>query len=151
MTKEVTVEIRGLQGNEEKDEIITKSSGVYHFRNHKHYIQYDETTEPDAPVSHNTIKIGSDQIDIIKKGREKTALIFHRSQETQTLYHTPYGDLQIGIMTTKMSVKEEEKEMAVWLEYILSSQGSRLSDNSLEIRVISKADSTYETESEQFN
>ena len=70
MTKEVLLTIAGLQLLEGEEglpvEVVT--AGNYYHRNGKHYILYDEVVEGCSGHVHNTVKIGEESLEVLKKG-----------------------------------------------------------------------------------
>lgn len=138
MTKEVFVIIDGKQLNIEEEQPVTVSvPGIYHNRNGKHYIQYEEVPEGEDHTYKNTIKISDNRVDLIKKGFQETQMNFDRKDVTDTIYQTPYGGLHLQIHTTELVVEESEKEIKVLLLYQLYSNGGHLSDNKITIRICS--------------
>jgi uncharacterized beta-barrel protein YwiB (DUF1934 family) len=135
MTKEITVIIEGLQLGEEAEAIKTTASGVYQYRNGKHFIHYDEKIENGKEITKNTIKISQSQIDIMKRGSSNSHMVFNLGEPTRSVYETPYGSLVFIIHTTIINVEEYPNEIRVKLQYTLSSENSHLSDNHITIKI----------------
>ena len=139
MTKEILVSIKGLQfevNEEEAVEVI--SVGEYYFRNDKHYLIYEDMITDGADGNHltkNTIKITKDQVDIMKKGASNVHMLFEKNKKNITFYNTPFGELLIGIYTTKMELKESEDKIELELEYALDINSNHISDCSIQIMV----------------
>lgn len=139
MTKEVLISISGLQldiNEEEAVEVI--SVGTYYKKNDKHYLLYEELPMEEMGsrmLTKNTIKISDNQVDIIKKGVSNTHMIFEKDKKNVTYYNTPFGELLIGIYTTKLEVVESEDEILVNLEYALDVNASHVSDCDIKIKV----------------
>ena len=139
MTKEVLISISGLQldiNEEEAVEVI--SVGTYYKKNGKHYLLYEELTMEEMgsrKLTKNKIKISDNQVDIIKKGVSNTHMIFEKDKKNVTYYNTPFGELLIGIYTTKLEVVESEDEILVNLEYALDVNASHVSDCDIKIKV----------------
>jgi uncharacterized beta-barrel protein YwiB (DUF1934 family) len=138
MTKEVLVTIEGLQLKDEESKISSTASGIYHFRNGKHYIQYDEITMDEESITQNVIKITPDQLEIIRKGTNTSHMIFNLTQSTESFYQTPYGNLLLQIQTSELIMEEKAEEIRVKLQYTLSVNEEQLSVNHIRIKVISK-------------
>lgn len=139
MTKEVLVTISGLQfeiDNEEPIEVIT--SGQYFTKNEKHYILYDEILEDMNDVCKNRIKIGEDQVDILKTGASNVHMIFETGKKNLTYYNTPFGNLMIGIDTTKIKFEEKEDSINLMIEYGLDVNYSHVSDCNITVKVTPK-------------
>ena len=142
MTKDVLVSIKGMQfmGYEEEPEepieIIT--SGSYYFRNGSHFVKYDEVFEGFEGTTSNLVKIKENCIEVHKKGAANVHMIFEPNKKNITFYETPFGQLQMGIATTDIKVREEEDRMTVKIEYTLDVNESHVADCTLNMRVQSK-------------
>ena len=72
MTENVILTVRGHQtdlGEDATTELI--AGAAYYYRNGKHYILYDEIDPESGEQSGNTIKIGEDRVDVIRRGAGK--------------------------------------------------------------------------------
>ena len=121
MTKEILLSISGLHMLEEEDgnvEVVT--AGDYYNRNGKHYILYDEVMEGLSGHISNRIKISGDSVEVTKKGLTNTQLIFEKGKKHMTRYQTPYGILNLGVLTRDVQVREEDALIGVKVEYILA-------------------------------
>lgn len=142
MTKDVIVSIAGLQFEVDQDEALEViSPGEYYYRNGKHYIIYDEidlNQEGEKGISKSTIKISPDQIEIMKKGLSNVHMVFELGKKNMTYYHTPVGNLMIGLDTTKLDVVEKENEIGINMEYGLDVNYNYISECSIKIKVSGK-------------
>ena len=139
MKKDVLVSISGLQYEIDKDEAVEVISvGEYYNRNGKHYILYEEILEDIEGSTNCTIKISDQQIDIIKKGSSNVHMVFEENKKNMTYYHTPYGDLQVGIYTTMIKVTEEEDKVIADVEYGLDINYAHVSDCQIRIKITTK-------------
>lgn len=142
MKKEVLVSISGLQYEIEKDEAVEVISvGKYYKRNGKHYVLYEEILEDAVGTTNCTIEISDKKLDIIKRGTNNVHMVFEENTKNTTFYHTPYGDLLVGIYTTLMKVKEEEDKLTVDIEYSLDINYTQVSDCQIQIKISSKKQS----------
>jgi uncharacterized beta-barrel protein YwiB (DUF1934 family) len=139
MKKEVLVSISGLQYEIDKEETVEViSPGVYYKRGDKHYVLYEEMIEDIEDITKCTIEITEKQIDIIKRGANNVHMVFEKNKKNTTLYHTPYGDLLIGIYTTAIKLKEEEDRIVADIEYSLDINYSHVSDCQIQLKITSK-------------
>lgn len=142
MTKDVLLTIRGLQfatgedGPEEPVEVITP--GDYYKKNDKHYVIYDEVMEGFEGTNRNIIKIGEDSFEITKKGIVNVHMIFEKNKKNMTYYHTPYGDLLIGIDAKKIQVKEMEENIDINVNYDLDVNYEFLANCNIMVNIKSK-------------
>lgn len=139
MKKDVLVSISGLQYEIDKDEPIEVISiGQYYNKNGKHYICYEEILEDMEGITSCTVKAANDQIDIIKRGSNNVHMVFETGKKNSTFYNTPYGDLQIGIYTTKIQLEEEEDKLSLLIHYSLDINYSFVADCQIQMKITSK-------------
>lgn len=133
MTKDVMLTTRGMQfafneqtGEGENIEIITAAT-YYERGNHK-YLVYEEILEGvDEPIS-NMVKFSKDSIEVTKKGLINVHMVFETGKQNLTSYHTPFGNLMIGINTKNVQVTESENHIHLEASYGLDINYEFLSD-----------------------
>ncbi len=137
MDKNVLISIRGMQmddKNEEGDiEVITH--GEYYFQNGKHYVLYDEIVdEYEKPVK-NIMKISQDNIEITKKGSTNVHMVFEKDKKSTSYYETPMGSIMVGFLAKHISVRNEENDISVKIEYALDMNCEHLSDCVIDLKI----------------
>ncbi len=137
MTKDVMLSIRGLQFDHgpESEEIETIQWGQYYKRNGTHYVLFDELMEGFQEPVHNTIKFKNHEMNLTKKGLLNVSMVFEEDKKNMTNYRTPYGNLLIGLDTSRVSFTEKEDEIKVSVEYTLDVNYEYLADCSIEIKI----------------
>jgi uncharacterized beta-barrel protein YwiB (DUF1934 family) len=138
MTKEVSIIIEGRQLGDEEEAVTTMTAGIYHLHESRHYIQYEETLSEGEEVTKNTIKIAPKRIELTKTGINSSQMIFDLNESTEAVYQTPYGNLILEIMTTRIVLSEVPDKLQILLEYTLSTNDSHLSDNCIEMLITSQ-------------
>ena len=147
MIRDVLITIRGLhdetnglaQAAEAAGEevIETVSPGEYFFRNGKHYILYEECIEGSSDTIKNRIKITpGEQVEILKNGIAHTHMIFAYGPTQEVIYHTPYGQLLIGLDTHEMKMTCEEDQIHVEIEYGLEINHEPAARSHIDIQVV---------------
>lgn len=148
MTKEVLISISGIQmSGEEEDDIEMVTIGDYYRKNGKHYIIYDEIPEGETEVIKNTIKVGPDVMDIIKKGSVSTHMTFKKNERNSTCYATTMGDLMIGICTNQVQVEENDDLLRVAVEYSLDINYEHVSECNIMLSVQPKGSMNFHLQS----
>ncbi len=148
MKKNVNVNVTGIHSRpgEPTEKVITYSSGVYESTDDgKRIIEYDEEqdTGNGKIVVHNKVMVNSDEdtMEITRGGTLSSKLAFGKELKYDTEYVTPYGTMQMRVITTNfdfIKIKEED-EMKLMAEYELEMSGEVVS-NSMIIIEIKKAE-----------
>ena len=140
MTKEVLVKISGLQfaGEEDNDSIEVITTGSYYNKNGKHYVLYDEVMEGTTEVTKNVIKIGADSMEVTRKGPATVHMVFEKDKKNVSYYHTPFGNLLIGIDTKCIQVDENDLNINVKVNYGLEINYEFVADCHITVDVKSK-------------
>ncbi len=127
MGQQVIVKLKGIQFEEDGGKPIEViSCGERYEKNNKMYIIYDEITQEE--VVNNTIKIGENEINIIKRGSRGTHLFFCEGKSSVTWYPTPFGELEVEIITTKLLIERREKQIIIKIVYDLNINHSYISE-----------------------
>ena len=140
MTKEVLIKISGLQfaGEEDNDSIEVITTGSYYNKNGKHYVLYDEVMEGTTEVTKNVIKIGADSMEVTRKGPATVHMVFEKDKKNVSYYHTPFGNLLIGIDTKCIQVDENDLNINVKVNYGLEINYEFVADCHITVDVKSK-------------
>lgn len=140
MTNQVLLTISGLQlmdGDEEAPvELVT--TGNYYYQNGKHYILYDELVEGHTGHIQNTIKIGTNTLEVIKKGLSRVHMVFEKDKKSLSTYSTPFGDMTVGILPHRIKIEESETDIDVEVGYSLDINERYLAACSIRLNVKSK-------------
>ena len=145
MTKDVLVSISGMQmavNDVERDDdepIEVLSPGTYYYKNGKHYVFFEEVAEGMQGVTKTQIKWkDSDLLEVSKKGLSNVHMIFEKNKKNRCYYDTPFGQLNLGIFMTDMSVDEKENYIHIQAEYSLDVNYEPLADCSIRIDICPK-------------
>ena len=123
MTKDVVISVRGLQvmDNESAEDIETVQQGEY-------YEGFDE------PVK-NVMKIRGNEMTLTKRGIINVQMNFEAGKKNLTRYQTPYGVMMIGLDTSRVVCLQEEKSLAIEIDYTLEANYQYVSDSKIRIMV----------------
>lgn len=142
MTKDVLVSISGLQMavntmesmDDEPIEIV--SAGTYYFKDGKHYIFMEEVAEGVPGVTKTQIRInGKESLEVMKKGVSNMHMIFEKNRNNRCYYKTPFGQLNLGICTSKIVIDEAEDNINIRAEYAMDVNYEPLADCTIRINV----------------
>ncbi|MEE1314957.1 MAG: DUF1934 domain-containing protein [Faecalimonas sp.] len=142
MTKEVLVSISGLHmaaggmENEGDEPIEVLSAGTYYFKNGKHYVLFEEVAEGFSEATKTQIKWkDTDILEVTKKGLSNVHMIFEKNKKNRCYYETPFGQLNMGIFTTNIEVKEQEDAIMLRADYALDVNFEPLADCTIYVKV----------------
>ncbi len=145
MTKDVLVSISGLQmvmDEPESDEdapIEVVSAGTYYMKNGKHYVFFEEVAEGMQGITKTQIKWKDNEwMEVSKKGLSNVHMVFEKNKKNRCYYSTPFGQLNLGIFMTEMSVKETKDSISVRADYALDVNSEPLADCSIRIHICSR-------------
>ena len=136
MTKEILLSISGLHfvdGEDGSVEVVT--AGDYYNRGGKHYILYDEVVEGMSGHTRNVIKIGENSLEITKKGLMNKWMVLEKGKRHRTVYQTPFGNIEIGLIGQELQVTETEEKIDVRAEYVLEINEENLSECTIEMNI----------------
>lgn len=140
MTKDILVAIKGLQfeGGIDSDEIETITKGQYYKRNGSHYVLYDEVAEGFGGETKNIIKFREKKLNLTKRGLVNVQMVFEENKKNMTNYNTPFGDILVGIDTSRVGMEEEEGRIVVNVDYSLEVNYEYVADCKITMDIRSK-------------
>jgi uncharacterized beta-barrel protein YwiB (DUF1934 family) len=144
MKKNVDVNVTGIHSRpgEPTEKIVTSSAGLYEIMDDgSKVLEYDEEqdTGNGAVHIHNRVHIAPDGsgMEITRGGDMNSKLAFGKELEYDTEYVTPYGTMQMRVVTTSfdfINIRHEE-EVKLMAEYELEMGGEVLSDSMIIIEI----------------
>ncbi|MBQ8799170.1 MAG: DUF1934 domain-containing protein [Lachnospiraceae bacterium] len=136
MTKNVIISLTGLQYAVEEEEapIEVINFGQYYKKGDKHYLLYEETDET-GRATKCRIKVSEKELELQKRDRSNTRLLFLPGEQYLTNYETPYGSLLVGVNTRSLELYEEEEFLRATLKYGLELNGEHTGDCTLVLKV----------------
>lgn len=136
MDKKVVVSIKSKQivdNEEENIELIT--TGKFYNKDNAFYVVYDETEISGMEGTTTTVKIGKEEVNLIRFGTTNTRMSFKRGVKDVSLYRTPYGVLEIVINPYAVEIDVDDSGGEVRMGYGLESGGLTESTNELFIKI----------------
>lgn len=142
MEKEVFVTIKGIHTiDEDTNDTEILIPGEYYFRNNKHFVCYEEVSEPAGEKSKSVMKLSNNKVELIKRGSGTAHLIFEKEKKNYSLYSTGVGDLYLGVDTKdiQMLTSEDGRRIDVKISYSLEINQQKVSD--CEVNIVVSSDS----------
>jgi len=136
VTKNVIISLKGLQyvAEEEEAPIEVINFGQYYKKGEKHYLLYEETEENGTSIKCR-IKVSEKELELQKRDRANTRLLFLPGEEYLTNYETPFGSLLVGVNTYSLELFEEEDFLRATLKYGLEINGEKTGECTLVLKV----------------
>ena len=125
---------------EEEDTVEMITPGTYYVKNGKQYLIYDESLDETGTLTHNTVKVMENRIEVMKRGLVESHMIFEPGRRTTANYRTPMGLFLMGITTSLLEVEEDEESILLRIKYSMEMNGEYAFDCSTEILASSKKD-----------
>ena len=140
MKKEVRLTISGLHADAEAEHanVETVVDAEYYKRGDSHYLLYEEMVEGFKEPSRNRIKFKDNLMELTRQGVMGTHMIFEENKTHMTPYNTPFGQLVLGVSTSRIEVQEQEKQILVSVDYQLESEGEMLTDSRIALRIVER-------------
>lgn len=118
MTKDVIITVVGNQGQD--NEVTLMTQGTYYYKDNNHYVFYEEQADADSQAVKNRICFNETAFEMRKKGAVNSLMTFDADKITLTTYMTPYGPIQLEIITNHYELRDKGKIMEMDIYYALS-------------------------------
>ena len=142
-SKTVYIHITGCQHDETGETTITETHarGQSYWRGNKQYLLYDDTNIIEGARVATILKIGEEQVVLIRKPPLNQRLEFIPGEDTASLYRTFCGEVDLAISTTSMQIADYSAlQRRVEINYDLSLNGVPASHNLLRIDIVADSD-----------
>lgn len=123
--------------NGSNDKIELQTNAAYVTRGNSRYITYKEY-DPQNPDIHyrTTVKIEPDNVVTVMKGGEMNHhLILEKGQRHRCEYHTPYGNMTLGIYTEEVIIDLDENGGELSVRYNIDIENELASSNELTLKL----------------
>lgn len=140
MNKEVLVKVKGIQGSLVEDDTIEMiTTGQFFEKNGKTYIKYEDMSLDEEVTTSTTIKIGEDQVSILRYGATNTQMIFEKDKEHFTPYETPFGIFELILRTTDIQVERQQNKMTLNVAYNIEVNHSGATESQFVVEVTNQS------------
>lgn len=122
MERNVYISIKGMHSAERDDdygEVEVVAQGKYYERNGKYYISYEESRQNDGKAGRATVKVDEDSVIVNQPGSFGASLCFEQGKRTTLFYHTPFGVLEMGVLTKSLEMDLKEHNWKIHISYFL--------------------------------
>ncbi|AFS77242.1 calycin-like domain-containing protein [Gottschalkia acidurici 9a] len=136
--KEVTLKIIGIQttsdGEEDTMELTTR--GKFYEKLGSYFIVYDESEISGMEGATTTLKIQGRKVLMKRFGTSNSSMIFERGKKHTCEYATPYGNMDMDVVTNHIDVDVNENGTGkIEIKYKLNIMGSEV-NNKLSVDIM---------------
>ncbi len=137
MKCDVIAAIKGLQflNEGEGEPIETITPAEYYFRNGGHYLLYDELDEESGKSTKNILKFKDRTLELTKKGLINVHMVFEEQKKNVTNYGTPFGNILVGIDTSRVHLEQKENKISFYVEYTLDVNYEQIADCKIQVDI----------------
>lgn len=134
---DVVVSVKGFQrdgiGDEECMEFVTK--GRRYQRDGTIYITYDESELTGLEGTTTMLKIYADHVVLVRTGIVRQHQEFRSGGRSCSTYSTPYGTMDMAVVTRHLSTSDHDGRMDIYIVYDLEIEKCWQSSNRLAITI----------------
>ena len=145
MEKDVIVSVRGLSDPQDPESQIveTLSPGMYYCKGNKEYIVYTEYMDQDQGTqpTRSTIRLEDEQVLLSRMGDVAGQMVFAAGRHHLVYYETPFGTMEIRILTKKLEKNRDDHHIQLEIEYEMAINDQPQGIQRVEIRIYDKYNS----------
>jgi uncharacterized beta-barrel protein YwiB (DUF1934 family) len=135
MNKRALISISSRQKSSKEDAIEVQTPGSYYKEEHRYFAEYKETEISGMEGTTTTLEIEPGKLSLIREGTTTTRMEFQRNGKYTTLYNTPYGALELVILTKELKVEVDDKGADIFVNYDMSVSGQAPQSTELSISI----------------
>ncbi|MCD8382605.1 MAG: DUF1934 domain-containing protein [Clostridiales bacterium] len=104
MTKDVIISIRGAQEYEgaDNDAVQLMTAGQLTQKGDDYELSYQESEVTGMEGTTTTFQIQGPRVTLLRTGTVCSQMVFEEGRRHLSLYSTPYGNLEVGIATSRL-------------------------------------------------
>lgn len=104
MTKDVIISIQGAPEyeGEDRDQISLVTEGRLTQERDGYCLSYEETEVTGMEGTTTTFQIQGPRVTLMRTGKVCSQMVFEEGRRHLSLYATPYGNLEVGVSTSKL-------------------------------------------------
>ena len=137
MMKDVVISIRAIQacGMDDEDLVEFTTDGLYTFDGEVGCLTYMETEVTGLEGTRTSVMVMPDQVVVDRDGLITSRMIFKEGARDSFLYNTPYGNLEVGISTSRLYSTISPEGGKLEIDYSIEIDHALAGRNSFRISV----------------
>ena len=134
--EEVLIEIKSIQKvGDQEDNVDVIARGFHTAENGEHFIEYEEFDSETDDKTKSSIRFKEGRAEVVRKGNMTGNLTFDVGEKNETTYSTPFGDLNMDIITNDIQIDEKDKQINLKIVYELFAQNEKVSDHTVDVSI----------------
>ena len=134
--EEVLIEIKSIQKvGDQEDNVDVIARGFHTAENGEHFIEYEEFDSETDDKTKSSIRFKEGRAEVVRKGNMTGNLTFDVGEKNETTYSTPFGDLNMDIITNDIQIDEKDKQINLKIVYELYAQNEKVSDHTVDVSI----------------
>ena len=134
--EEVLIEIKSKQKvGDQEENIDVIARGTHSIEDGEHLLEYEEFDEETDDKTQSTIRFTEGKAEVVRKGNMTGNLTFEKGEKNETIYSTPFGDLNMDIITNDIHIDEKEEQINLRIVYELYAQNEKVSDHTIDVSI----------------
>ena len=122
--------------NTDQDNVELTTIGNYEYDDGLYYIDYEESEATGMEGTHTNIEIGADYVSLQRTGTTTSDMLFMQGRKTYSMYNTPFGNILVGIYTTKLEIEAYDNLCTIEIEYEIEINDKANGKNMIKIYVL---------------
>lgn len=134
----VLISIGSLAHREEisEDEKMTMLvSGELEVTDERAVIRYEESIDESLPPQKVEVIVEDESVTMMRGGAYATQMVFRMGSRYEGLYHTPYGDMELAVYSTRVDYDIGEDGGTLELSYQLDLNGKFAAVHDMDLKL----------------
>lgn len=134
MSKKAVITVKSnISVEEEFIEVITP--GVFTVLKNGFKVEYEETKLSGMEGTKTTMFIRKNSFQLMRRGSTETKMLFDKSNQSMSLYKTPYGNMAITIDTKHIKIDVDENGGDIHIIYTLLIEDQQRIETDLKVNI----------------
>lgn len=140
MKQSVLLNIKGTQivDNDEPQNTEIMTPGTLYNKGDYIYVIYSESKLTGMEGTDTTLKLGQDQMTILRRGSVEATQVFIKGYTDQFLYRTTFANFEMRITTKELDIERSNNKINISATFTLEIDNIINSENSLKISIIKR-------------
>lgn len=137
MEKDVIISIKGTQKYEHAapDVVELVTHGRLEQREGNYTLTYQESELTGLEGTRTTIQVEGEQVTLLREGGVNSQMVFQEGRRHMSMYHTPYGAIEIGINTRHLMTDLHDRGGDIEIDYAIEVDHALAGRNIFQIKI----------------